>query len=173
MKAVLNGSLYDTDTAKLIYEWEHEDDPEYGSLYRTKSGKYFSTVFSPDHQNGLMRIISRKGALIWLFNVTKSLDEAKSILGMNDDDNEQKQLSVRVPMHTYRYLRETAVEHGVSMGAIIENLVEDTCQTHDDTTTPEYADYLQTLSEEELLKELSKEEIYLHEIKKMVESMKE
>lgn len=45
MKKVIEGSLYNTDTARLIGEW---DNRRYGSLdfccerlYRTKSGKYF------------------------------------------------------------------------------------------------------------------------------------
>ena len=45
MKKVIDGSLYNTDTARLIGEW---DNRRYGSLdfcgerlYRTKSGKYF------------------------------------------------------------------------------------------------------------------------------------
>lgn len=45
MKKVIDGSLYNTDTARLICEW---DNRRYGSLdfcgerlYRTKSGKYF------------------------------------------------------------------------------------------------------------------------------------
>lgn len=45
MKKVINGSLYNTDTARLLGEW---DNRRYGSLdfcgerlYRTKSGKYF------------------------------------------------------------------------------------------------------------------------------------
>lgn len=45
MKKVIDGSLYNTDTAKRLLEW---DNCRYGSLdfcsevlYRTKSGKYF------------------------------------------------------------------------------------------------------------------------------------
>lgn len=45
MKKVIDGSLYNTDTARLLGEW---DNRRYGSLdfcgerlYRTKSGKYF------------------------------------------------------------------------------------------------------------------------------------
>lgn len=45
MKKVINGSLYNTDTARLLGEW---DNRRYGSLdycgerlYLTKSGKYF------------------------------------------------------------------------------------------------------------------------------------
>lgn len=45
MKKVINGSLYDTETAKLLGEDSYSNSRDFAhwreSLYRTKSGKYF------------------------------------------------------------------------------------------------------------------------------------
>lgn len=45
MKKVINGSLYDTETAKLLGEDSYSNPRDFAhwreSLYRTKSGKYF------------------------------------------------------------------------------------------------------------------------------------
>lgn len=83
MKRIINGKMYNTETAELIHEW---DNGSYGSdfrsceesLYKTKKGAYFTagsggpmSKYAEHHGNSTsggegIEILSEKEAMVWL-----------------------------------------------------------------------------------------------------------
>lgn len=64
MKKIINGKLYNTETAKKLGDWESDQDyrglyHEEESLYRTKSGNYFCGATAEPPAG----IISRSGRM--------------------------------------------------------------------------------------------------------------
>ena len=83
MKKVINGKLYNTETAKLLHEW---DNGIYGndfrsceeSLYKTKNGAYFvagsggpMSIYAEVHGNSTsggsnIEVLTESEAITWL-----------------------------------------------------------------------------------------------------------
>jgi hypothetical protein len=161
VRKILNGAVYDTETAKLIIESEHEEVPEdVFLLYRKKSGKYFKTVLACGYKEYEMviRPISRQDAII---EACRMLSVAKARELFNEDeDNSLKQMNVRVTAHTYNIIRDTAAECNISMGAVLEDIVNGY-----DSDVPsfdpeeQYEQYLRSLPTDDLFAELEKTEV--------------
>lgn len=173
MRRIINGSVYDTETAQPLYEWEDEDTRECRTLYRSKSGQFFEYYLDLDRNEPgyVLQPLTRRGALLWAFRMIGNVEKAKEVVGYDNPEEGKKQISVRISKRTYRILRETAAERNKSMGALIEEMVEGTEGFVEPDLDNAEEMYLLSLSEEELLEELKKEEKRQAEIKKMVKEL--
>jgi hypothetical protein len=153
MRQIICGSVYDTDTAHELYSTNSDNPVDCETLYRSKSGKFFDYFFNECSDKPCMSItpLSRQGALIWAFRATGNLNEAKRIVGFDEDITGTKQISVRIPMRTYRILRETAAERNMSMASIIEEMADGSYGADDYYLDDGYEQYLESLSDAELL----------------------
>lgn len=128
MRKVIRGSVYDTEKAEPIWSMPNPDVPGYDtSLYRTKSGRYFTHRFELIDNGSatldgrwMISPISRRVALLWVGQVDGA-DEARRVFGAEQGE---RQLSVRIPGETYSIIREAAAASGKSMGTIITEAVE-------------------------------------------------
>ena len=142
MRRKIRGSVYDTETAKEIARSEHPEWPEvFMCLYRTKSGKYFTLEFDDrwDDEYGEPRepysIVpkSRREAIETACEIL-GVERARALFVSNRPDAERT-LSVRVSERAYNIIRDVAAERGLSMGQIIEELVNEGEPFGDDSAT--------------------------------------
>ena len=83
MKKIIDGKLYNTETATLLAEWEDERTPNpndmgyyKSSIYKTKKGAFFSVSGGPIRPYEL-RLLDGPGVLEWceMTGLTKVLIE--------------------------------------------------------------------------------------------------
>ena len=135
MKRKIRGAIYDTDTANEIARWPGELDEVEDSLYRTKSGKYFTvevnTYLLPEEPYQITPLSRREA--IFLASEVLGLEKARPFF--EDEEEGEKTLSVRVPARVYNILRDVAAERGTSMAKLIEELVNEGEPFGDDAET--------------------------------------
>lgn len=143
MKKIINGALYNTDTAKLLGEWCSNYNPSDFSfceekLYRTKSGKYFlygsggpmskySRSIGDNNWSGGEHIepMSPAAAREWA-EEHLSADEYSEIFGEPDEAGDYREaLSISVPAETKRKLEKMRENTGKSISQIIEEMVDE------------------------------------------------
>ena len=139
MKKVINGKLYDTETAKKCGEWDngyYTNDFNYCSetLYLKKTGEYF--LFGEG--NALSSYASHSGnssgwgekiipmsydeAQTW---AEKHLDGEKyiGIFGEPEEDDEKVQLKAYVSNVTLAKAKQNAAQAGITLSQYIEGLI--------------------------------------------------
>lgn len=122
MKKVINGKLYNTDTAKQIgYDNDNPTGNWYEYLYQKKTGEFFIEHW--DAWNGCyIDPISFREAQEW---VEKHMDgdDYCNLFGEPDEDAEDVLLGVRVSAIASAKLKRLAAESGKSQNKIIEDLI--------------------------------------------------
>jgi hypothetical protein len=137
MKKVINGSLYNTDTAECIGTWDNGETPReftYFSetLYRTKSGKYF--IHGEGHANSCygvwhgnsggwgeqIRPYSPEEAREWAEDHLTA-EEYASAFGEPEEASDNKvPLNISVSAEFKNFLIKLKEETGKSISEIIE-----------------------------------------------------
>ena len=144
MKKVIKNSVYDTDTAEKIGEWDNRERPgdlNYiaEALYRTKSGKYFlHGVGGARTQYGVWNgNTGRAGEVIrpmpyddareW---AEEHMDGDSYIEAFGDpEDGERVQMAILISAAARRKLEMIRAETGENMTVIIERLIMEGAQS--------------------------------------------
>ena len=140
MKKIINGSKYDTDTAKLLGRWTN--GANYGdfsfcseALYRTRSGKYFifgsggaMSKYSKSCGNNEwcggsnFEPVTRQAAMEWAEEHLDG-DEYEDIFGEVSEDAEKEFLALNLSAKLKAKLQAQAEERRVSVSALVEELL--------------------------------------------------
>lgn len=141
MKKIINGKLYDTETAKKVGEysnaggWRDFNHFEEG-LYRKRTGEYFL-----HGEGGPMTQYARRDGSGWTGSaqiIPMSYDDAKKWAEehldaddymaefgpVSEDDVKTDNILLKLPAKTGEKLRRIAAERNVSMTALIVDLID-------------------------------------------------
>ena len=138
MKKIINGSLYNTETARLVGEW---DNGVYGndfrscseSLYQTKSGKYFvhgeggpMSTYAVHHGNNTsgseqIRDLTASEAREWA-EEKLTADEYQKEFGPVDEASadDKIQTAFNLSASTIDLLKKQKAETGMTMSQMVE-----------------------------------------------------
>lgn len=137
MKKIINGKIYDTDTAREIASNYHGEGPRdiyYYSekLYLKRTGEYFlygeggpmsryAISTSDNHWSGGQRIVpmSYKSAQEWAQENLDADDYQAEFGEVSEGGDERTVLSISVEAATADRIRKQAQEAGVSISALI------------------------------------------------------
>ena len=140
MKKIINGSKYDTATAKKLGSWNngcYTNDLNYCSedIYRTRSGKYFihgeggamSKYATSGGNNSWgwgerIEPVTRQTAMEWAEEKLDG-DEYEAIFGEVSEDAEKEFLALNLSAGLKAKLRAQAEEKGISVSALVEELL--------------------------------------------------
>lgn len=137
MKKIINGKLYDTDTAKELGAWHNTSDYRdfhyvHETLYRKRTGEFFL------HGEGgpMTQYAESAGQNSWtsgekIIPLTiasarewaeehLTADEYAEIFGMPDEDGGKVTLCVQIPADLDARLREQAAARGTTLTALVE-----------------------------------------------------
>lgn len=122
MKKIISGKLYDTDTAKLVGEYEEETDGGsfiFGSLYRKKTGEFFAyTKTTLPGMPDTVAPLDYDEAKDWA-EQHLSADAYIAAFG-KPDDSETSVLSVTISASAHRAIKDAATRRGCSMRELVE-----------------------------------------------------
>jgi len=137
MKKIINGSLYNTETARLVGEWDNGG--QYGSftycsedLYQTRSGKYFvhgaggaMTTYAEHHGNSTsgseqIRSLTAEEARQWAEEHLDADEYAKEFGEPDEASDNKRPLNLTVTEEVYRLLQGKKVEMGMSISQLVE-----------------------------------------------------
>ena len=136
MKKIINGKLYDTETAKRIDFITHGDGPRdfryyYEALYKKRTGEYFlhgeggpmSRYAEPLDQHGWTsgeKIIplDYKSATQW-GEENMTADDYQQEFGQVSEGDDRTVLSISLDSATADRIRKEAQEAGISVSALI------------------------------------------------------
>lgn len=143
MKKIINGKLYDTDTAKVVGSWENaggwNDFNHLGeTLYRKRTGEYFlfgeggaATKYAvstgQNSWKGGSKIIplSMESAREWA-EEHMDADDYAELFGMPDEGGEEKvTLCVQLPAALDAKIRANAAQAGKSLTAYLEGVLSE------------------------------------------------
>lgn len=128
MKKIINGSRYDTDTAKRLGYWENGPDIRdlfwcSESLYRTKAGKYFlhgsggrGSRYASAPNGGQIIPITEDGAKAW---AEKKLDGDAYDAAFGSVDDGTTQVASYLPSSLLAKLDNYKAAHNMSRSDII------------------------------------------------------
>ena len=140
MKKVINGTLYNTETARKLGGWSNTynyRDFNYceETLYRTKSGKFFihgeggamskyAQTISSNEWSGGEKIIplSAQNAMKWAEEHLEA-DEYERIFGEVTEDESKKVVTYSLPASTIEKVKRIAAEQGISLSEVIERAI--------------------------------------------------
>lgn len=140
MKKIINGKVYDTNSANNVGGWDNNrsvTDFDYCSetLYRKRTGEFFlygeggaMSKYSVSRGNnswsgGEMIIpLSYEAAQKWA-EKHLSGDDYESIFGEVDEDDSRTQLSLSLSTSAVERARRAAAQAGLSLSAYIESLI--------------------------------------------------
>lgn len=141
MKKIINGKKYDTDTAERIGYWENipdvRDFSQYSEdLYRKKTGEFFlhgeggpMTKYArsrgQNEWSGGEEIIplSYESARKWAEEKLDA-DDYEKVFGEVAEDESRKAVTLSLAADTAETLRREAAKKGVSMSALVEELIK-------------------------------------------------
>ena len=139
MKKVINGKMYNTDSARLIGSWDNRDYGNFGyceeSLYQKKTGEFF--IYG---EGGARSKYARKcGSNTWgggeditpqTFEQARqwaeeylTADEYEAAFGEVSEDDSRVQVCYSLAASTAELIRRRASELGISAGEYIDRLV--------------------------------------------------
>ena len=139
MKKIINGKLYDTDTAHLVGEW---DNQRYGSfdyvaesLYRKRTGEFFlhgeggarsryATHCGNDSWSGDAAIIplSWEAARQWAEEHLDA-DEYQAAFGQIVEDDSRTVVTLSLATSSLEKAKRAASQKGMSLSAYIDSLL--------------------------------------------------
>lgn len=140
MKKIINGKLYDTDTAKCLGDWHNTWDSRshtyvFEALYQKRTGECFlygtggpmskySRTVGDNEWSGSEKIIplSLAKAREWA-EEHLTADEYEAAFGLPDENGETVDLHVQLPAAIVAQLKRDAVEAGESLTAHVEKLL--------------------------------------------------
>lgn len=140
MKKVIKNKLYDTDTAKLLGEYQNMDDVRNLSyirevLYQKKTGEYFlygeggantryAETISANNWKGGEKILPMDyvSAEKWA-EEHLSADDFQNVFGTIADDGEKKMVSFSINAAKWEQAKRAAAYNGMSIGEYIESLI--------------------------------------------------
>lgn len=140
MKKIINGKVYDTETAKVVGGWDNGlGRRDFGNvveiLYRKRTGEYFihgeggpaskySVSCGNNSWSGGEKIIplSYQTAKEWA-EEHLSCDEYELEFGPVAEDESTVAMSISLPAATAEKLRRVAAEKGLSVSAMIAQMV--------------------------------------------------
>lgn len=138
MKKVINGRLYNTDTAKELATYDYGSPADFShfteTLYRKRNGEYFiygeggpasryaQRAYGDDAFIGGEKIVPMKleAARKWGERALDG-DEYEKIFGRPDEDGEMQNLHVQVDGEQYRQLKDRAVQDDTSVAGVIRS----------------------------------------------------
>jgi len=141
MKKIIEGRVYNTETAKLLGEFSYSNRRDFNyfseELYRTKSGAYFlygeggpaSRYSKQVEQNSWtggeeIRAMSPQGARAWAEEHLDA-DEYAEIFGEPDEASDERDaLNVSIPTALKFKLDRIREETGKSLTQIVEEILE-------------------------------------------------
>ena len=109
MKKTIAGKRYDTETATKMAKWKEE------ILYRKNTGEFFL------HKNDKIEPLAYQAAQKWAERLTE--EEYESIFGNIDKRSEKKVFTLSLSTGTIEKIKRLAAQGGISLSALIENLV--------------------------------------------------
>ena len=139
MKKVINGRMYNTETAEKLAEW---DNGRWGSfdacsetLYRKRNGELFlhgdgeaRSKYAKPCEGGVagsqaIILLSEKEAREWA-EEHLSGDEYEEIFGVVEEDESQATLTISISADAMDRGQRAAAERGISLPALIETLLQ-------------------------------------------------
>lgn len=126
MKKIINGKVYDTNTAKEICckePIEYQNDLYYSckTLYRKKTGEFFFNIFSNQSGNKIEPIS---------FNDAKSFveeygtaEQYEALFGEPDESGEAVTLGLQVSAAAAAKLKQEAARLGIPQGKLLERCI--------------------------------------------------
>ena len=142
MKKIINGKLYDTDTAKQLGSDSYPGGPRdfhywCEELYQKRTGEFFlygeggpmskyAESCGQNQWSGGEKIIplNYKAASEWAEEHLDA-DDYQKIFGEISEDGDDVLISVSLPAGTNAKLRRMAAEAGISLTAMIVKLIEE------------------------------------------------
>lgn len=128
MKKIINGKVYNTETAKQI---GYDNDNPTGNweeyLFQKKTGEFFIQHWD-SWNGGCIEPISFKDAQKWL-EKHGTAEQYEAVFGEPDEDEEDVLLGVRVSAATAAKLKKVSAQTGISQNKLIESLINDTLAT--------------------------------------------
>lgn len=122
MKKIINGKVYDTDTAKQV---GYDNDQPTGNweeyLYQKKTGEFFVQHWDA-WNGGSIQPISYNDAKKWLED-HGSAEQYEAVFGDPDEDAEQTHLHVRISPQAGAKLKQAAAQSGITIGEQIERWI--------------------------------------------------
>lgn len=139
MKKIIDGKLYNTDTARKVGAWSEDDRGSFSwyeeTLYQKKTGEFFlygdghaASPYAKSYSDGTMgpgeavRPLSYDAARKWAERCLTA-DEYEAIFGLDDEDEGRTVLSVSMSSAAAAMARQAAAGKGVTLSAYIESLV--------------------------------------------------
>jgi hypothetical protein len=129
MKKVIDGALYNTETASKLGAWDNGlmvSDFNYLShdLHKTKSGKYFLYVDTCFSDRDHIEPLSPSEAAHWAEEHLDGDDYIKIFGEPEEAASGREAINISLPVDIKRKLERMRSETGKSISAIIEQLVE-------------------------------------------------
>lgn len=134
MKKIIKNKVYDTETAKLLGEYEFEyasrsDLTWYSEkLYQKRTGEFFlygegNAASTYSNRNGAITPLSYDEAAEW---GEQKLDADKyiGIFGEPEEDDSKRSLNLYLTIETIARLRQAAAKAEMSIGDFIAKMVE-------------------------------------------------
>ena len=139
MKKIINGKLYDTETARELgsdsYSNSRDFNYWYEALYQKRTGEFFlygeggpmsryARSIDQNSWSGGEKImpLSAANARKW---VEEHLDaeDYEAIFGLPDEDAEKVMLSIQLPADLSAQIRQNAADAGMTLTAYVESLL--------------------------------------------------
>lgn len=142
MKKIIAGSLYNTETARLVGQWDNGE--QYGSftycsedLYQTRSGKYFihgaggpMSTYAVHHGNSTsgseqIRDLTAEEARQWSESKLSAEEYAKEFEEPDEAaGDETRQFPIQLKESTISMIKKIKAETGKTYGEVIEAAME-------------------------------------------------
>ena len=140
MKKVINGKMYNTETADLLATW---DNGRWGNfdvleekLFRKRNGEFFlygyggpkSVYAQPDGDGWVSSgheiiLLSEKEAREWAEEHLNG-DEYEEIFGIVEEDESQATITISISANAMERGQRAAAKRGISLPALIEKLLQ-------------------------------------------------
>ena len=122
MKKIINGKVYNTDTAKQIgYDNDNPNGNWEETLYQKKTGEFFVQHWDA-WNGGCINPISFKEAQKWL-EEHGSADQYAEVFGEPDESGEAVTLGLQVSAAAAAKLKQEAARLGIPQGKLLERWI--------------------------------------------------
>lgn len=139
MKKIINGKVYDTDTAHRIFAWDNGVYGDFDSieetLYRKRTGEFFilgvggartkyATASDDNHWSGGSKIIpiTWEAAREWA-EERMDADGYEAIFGPVVEDDSRTVVTMSLSVGTLEKAKRAAAQAGMSLSAYVESLI--------------------------------------------------
>lgn len=122
MKKIINGKVYNTDTAKQIgYDNDNPTGNWEETLYQKKTGEFFVQHWDA-WNGGCINPISFKDAQKWL-EEHGSAEQYAEVFGEPDESGEAITLGLQVSAAAAAKLKQEAAKRGIPQGKLLERWI--------------------------------------------------